>query len=141
MTKNEPAAPISAVETVRMAGGLLRAEDVTKMLQATSAVGQDHVAEWKSRGELFSVRENGVDLYPAYQFDASGKPLPIIKDILSAYGSYGDGWALATWFHYPNGWIAVDGPGGASPVAPKDALDRHAAVINAARHHNGTYVA
>lgn len=98
-------------------------------------------SDWKRRGRIFSVPYDGADYFPSYQFDAAGQPLPVIKDILEAYGDYADAWSVATWFHFPNGWIAQEVGGAAVAVAPKDALDRAADVIHAAHNRKGAYVA
>ena len=75
---------------------------------------------------------------------ATKPPLPIIKDLLKAFGEVADPWVLAAWFHFPNAWIAR--PGGAgrvrrTPMAPKDALDQREAVLNAAAQRQASYVA
>lgn len=66
------------------------------------------------------------------------QPLPVIRDILKAFGALADPWVLAAWFQYPNGWI-VDADG--KPVAPKDVLARRDAVLHAARRRHGSYLA
>jgi len=88
-----------------------------------------------------SAFHNGKDYYPRYQFDAMHQPLPVVSDILKAYGECADSWSIATWFHFPNGWIAREVGDEAVPVAQKDALDRSTDVIKAARNQKGTYVA
>lgn len=94
--------------------------------------------DWKRRGRIFGVTGNdGKEYYPRYQFDMNYQPLPLIKEILTALGEKNDPWAIAAWFHFPNGWITARHADAALPLAPKDALaDRRDAVLLAAR--NGT---
>jgi len=98
-------------------------------------------SDWKRRGRIFSVNFGGKEYFPRYEFDAVYQPLPVIRDILKAFGPVADSWKLAAWFHFPNGWIAEPGPEGPTPVAPKDALDRLDDLLNALKKRQGSYVA
>ena len=98
-------------------------------------------SDWKRRGRIFSVNFGGKEYFPRYEFDAVYQPLPVIRDILKAFGPVADTWKLAAWFHFPNGWIVEPGPGGPTPVAPKDALDRLDDLLNALKKRQGSYVA
>lgn len=97
------------------------------------------LSEWEQCGRVYSVLYDDKKYYARYQFDSACQPLPIIKDILDAYGVYLDPWSIAAWFHFPNGWIIDEQSNGAVPVSPKNALDRRREVISAARNHKGTY--
>jgi hypothetical protein len=93
---------------------------------------------WKLRGRIYSVSRGGREFFARYQFDAMYEPLPVMRDVLEAFGEVADPWVLAAWFHYPNGWLlGADG----TPLAPKNALDRRDAVVNAARQRRASYVA
>jgi hypothetical protein len=98
-------------------------------------------SDWKRRGRIFSVNFGGKEYFPRYEFDAVYQPLPVIRDILKAFGPVADSWKLAAWFHFPNGWIVEPGPEGPTPVAPKDALDRLDDLLNALKKRQGSYVA
>jgi len=98
-------------------------------------------SDWKRRGRIFSVNFGGKEYFPRYEFDAVYQPLPVIRDILKAFGPVADSWKLAAWFHFPNGWIVESGPEGPTPVAPKDALDRLDDLLNALKKRQGSYVA
>lgn len=98
-------------------------------------------SDWKRRGRIFSVSHAGKEYFPRYEFDSLYQPLPVIRDILKAFGPVADSWKLAAWFHFPNGWIAEPGPEGPTPVAPKDALDRREDLLNALMKRQGSYVA
>ena len=100
-------------------------------------------SDWKRRGRIFSVSFGGKEYFPRYEFDAAYQPLPVIREFLAAFGTVADTWKIASWFHYPNGWIAEPGPEGkgVEPVAPKDALDRRDDLMKALAKRKGSYVA
>jgi hypothetical protein len=128
----------TTIKKILEEGEWLSAEDINRLQSVPPKLKSYPASDWKRRGRVFSVSHDGKDLYPRYQFDALYQPLPVIKDILDAYGQYADAWALAAWFHFPNSWIVKDGT---LPLAPKDALDRHDDVVEAARKRRGSYVA
>jgi hypothetical protein len=111
-------------------------------LQPEPPANKSHPAsDWKRRGRIFSVSFGGKEYFARYQFDALYQPLPIIRDILKAFGSVADSWKIAAWFHFPNGWIAETGPRGTRPIAPKDALDRPHDLLSALQRSQGSYQA
>lgn len=132
---------MATVKKVFEEGDWLTAEDINKLQKNPPAKKSLPASDWKRRGRIFSVSYDGKEYYPRYQFDAMYQPLPVVSDILKAYGECADTWSIATWFHFPNGWIAREVGDEAVPVAPKDALDRSTDVIKAARNQKGTYVA
>lgn len=132
---------MKTVHRVFAEGDWLTAEQINS-LQAEPPANKSHPAsDWKRRARIFSVNYGGKEYFARYQFDALYQPLPVIKDILKAFGAVADPWVLAAWFHFPNGWIARPGHAGGAPVAPKDALDQREAVLNAAAQRQASYVA
>jgi hypothetical protein len=122
-------------------GEWLTAEMLNR-LQSDPPPNKSHPAsDWKRRGRIYSVSIGGKEYFARYQFDAVYQPLPIIREILSAFGPIADSWKIATWFHFPNGWIAESGPDGPRPIAPKDALDRRDDVLSALDRRQGSYAA
>jgi hypothetical protein len=75
---------------------------------------------WKEEGRIFAVQYRGATCFPAFQFDASGRPHPVIADIIETLGHRG-AWQLALWFIAETGWL-----GGRRPV---DLLEREPAVV------------
>jgi hypothetical protein len=132
---------MATVKQVFDEGDWLTAKEINMLQQKPPAKKSLPASDWKRRRRVFGVSYGGTDYYPRYQFDAVYKPLPVIKDVLKAYGECADSWSLAVWFHFPNGRIVKQIDDEAMPVAPKDALDRSFDVINAARSQKGTYVA
>ena len=97
--------------------------------------------DWKRRGRISSVNHDGIEYYPRYGFDAAYRPLPIIGDLLKEFAAESDTWKIAAWFHFPNGHLTADTPGGRLAIAPKDALDQRDRLLAAVRSRKGTYVA
>jgi hypothetical protein len=71
---------------------------------------------WKQEGRLFSVQHHGATVFPGFQLDAAGRPLPVIAEVIARLGSRGSEWELALWFVSETGWL-----GGRRPV---DLLER-----------------
>ncbi|CAB3803503.1 hypothetical protein [Paraburkholderia caffeinilytica] len=130
-----------AMRAVFARGNWLTAGQINALQAAPPANRAQPASGWKRRGHIFSVSIGGKEYFAGYQFDAMCQPLPVIKDILAALGPVADSWKIAAWFHFQNGWISGTGEHEGEPVSPVDALDRREAVINAARHMHGTYVA
>jgi hypothetical protein len=56
-------------------------------------------ARWRAAGRIFAVTSGGkAALFPGFQFDAGGQPVPVIADILTALADRLDPWSLALWF-------------------------------------------
>ncbi|CBL43772.1 hypothetical protein HDN1F_01890 [gamma proteobacterium HdN1] len=119
-------------------GDWLSAEQLNVLQDKPPKNKSQPASDWKRRGRVFAVSHGSREYYPRYQFDAMYEPLPIIREVLAAFGEVADPWVLAAWFHYPNGWLAgVDG----APLAPKDALNRGEDVVRAAAKRQGSYLA
>ncbi|CAN7722522.1 hypothetical protein LJR290_007084 [Variovorax sp. LjRoot290] len=119
-------------------GDWLTAEQLNVLQAAAPKSKSQPASDWKRRGRIYGVSHGGREYFARYQFDAMYEPLPVIREILKAFGEVADPWVLAAWFHYPNAWIVgADG----TPVAPKEALDRHDAVLHAAQRRRTSYVA
>jgi hypothetical protein len=90
---------------------------------------------WRDEGKVFAVRLGEQHLYPAFQFNAHGRPLEVIAGVLKrlSEGDLND-WQTALWFTSPTGWL-----GGHRPV---DLLnDQPDAVVEAASREAGEPVA
>ena len=133
---------MQTVKEVLADGEWLTAEQIN-VLQPNPPTNKSLPAsDWKRRGRVFSVSHAGKEFFARYQFDATYQPLPIVKEVLTAFGEVADAWVLAAWFHFPNTWLAHKGRRkGMEPVAPKDALDAGAAVVSAAAKRLRSYVA
>ena len=88
-------------------------------------------ARWKAQARVFAVPYRGQDRFPTFQFDADGKPLPLIKKVLDALPSTRTPWQTAFWFVSSNSWLG--GP------APRERLDDPVAVLEAASHESDEF--
>lgn len=68
-------------------------------------VAYSQLEEWEQEGRVFSVDERGHHLFPVFQFDREGQPLPVIARVLETLGQQSKGWELALWFVAGNGWL------------------------------------
>lgn len=98
-------------------------------------------SDWARLGLIFGVEYGGRMYFARYQFDEAYQPLPVIEEVLRAFGKVADNFKIAAWFHYPNGWLSKPGTQGRAPLAPKDALDQRAALLRAAIARRGSYEA
>jgi len=132
---------MKTVQQVFAEGDWITAEQINALQAEPPATKSHPASDWKRRARIFSVNYGGKEYFARYQFDALYQPLPVIKDILRAFGAVADPWVLAAWFHFPSGWIAKPGRAASEPVAPKDALDQREAVLNAAAQRQASYIA
>jgi hypothetical protein len=109
------------VETLTSAEVAARAGHEAKNRHQTAA-------RWKAQARVFAVPYQGQDRFPAFQFDADGKPLPLIKQVLEVLPANRTPWQTAFWFVSSNSWLG--GP------APQERLDDAAAVLEAAAHES-----
>lgn len=84
------------------------------------------------RRKIFRLRWKGEWRYPAFQFDSSGDPRPVIGKILEIMGEVdGDrAWRLAHFLDQPNGYLAPSAQSGpkrgrksSDPLRPLDVLE------------------
>jgi len=94
----------------------LDAERVHKLYGSTAKNRAALAARWRADGKIFAVEHQGRLLYPAFQFDHTGRPKPVIGKVLVALGEAVGPWQIAIWFTSANGWLK-----GSKPV---DLLDR-----------------
>ena len=85
-------------------------------------------ARWKKDRRVFAVPYQGQDRFPSFQFDADGKPRPVVRDVLAVLPETRSPWQVAFWFVSSNSWLG--GP------APHERLDDPAALLEAARHES-----
>lgn len=76
---------------------------------------------------LLAVNHQDRELYPRFQFNDEGQPLPVMAEILTILCDVRSPWEIALWLTAANGWL-----GGRRPVdLLRTAPDR---VIDAASH-------
>jgi hypothetical protein len=95
--------------------GLLSSGDVAELAGSTASNRAATANRWSSGHKVFTVDVDGTQRFPAFQFDESGKPRPVIADLLAAVGDRLTGWELALWFTSSNDWLGE--------LRPVDVLD------------------
>ena len=86
---------------------------------AESGVPADHA--------IFSVQYREAEVFPGFQFDAEGRPLAVIADILAILRDVRSPWEIALWLTFADGWLGGERPVDLLRIAPKR-------VVEAARH-------
>ena len=114
-----PPDPLGAVELkVAEMSADLRREFLDQVPLRTSAQVHEHagfpggnpsqtVHRWRKQGKIFSVNHGGREWYPAFQFGADGRPLPLIAEILAILRRDAERteWDNALWFAGDSGWL------------------------------------
>ncbi len=75
---------LTAAEVAGAAGS--RAKNVSAM-----------ASRWLNEGEVLAVTHHGTRYFPAFQFDETGRPRPVIREVLRHLGYLGE-WQRAIWF-------------------------------------------
>ena len=68
--------------------------------------------KWKKDGQIFAIRHQGLDYFPAYGLDAEARyrPLKPLAQTLAVFGTAKDGWGLAYWFASANSLLGGKRP-------------------------------
>ncbi|HYG61475.1 MAG TPA: phasin family protein [Thermoanaerobaculia bacterium] len=108
-------------------GGLTSA-DVAELAGSKARNKAALANRWKQEGRIFSVPYQGGTYFPGFQFDAQGRPRPVVAEVIAVLGPpVSTEWELALWFMGRHGSV-----GDRRPV---DLLDSEPdAVIQAARY-------
>ena len=85
-------------------------------------------ARWRKSGRIFAVPFAGKSVYLAFQFDDSGRPLPVIAAVLRQFVDWGD-WDKAVWFVSDNAMLNGRRPAEVLEIRPADVVE--AASLNA----------
>ena len=86
--------------------GVFDSEEVARLAGSTAKNRSATVSRYLAAGRVFAIEHRGSRNYPAFQFDADGRPRPVIARVLLALEPYGmDGWEIALWFTTASGWL------------------------------------
>lgn len=85
--------------------GLLSSSDVASQAGSRAKNKASLANRWKQEGRILSVPHQGSTYYPAFQFDAEGKPRQSVAGVLKALGTKLSDWGLALWFTGRYGWL------------------------------------
>jgi hypothetical protein len=110
--------------------GLLRSDDLARAIHSTAENVSLVASKWRRKGEIFAVNYGGKLGYFSFQFDPmTGRPKPVIAQIIEAFPPNTDGWRLALWLISANARL-----GNRRPV---DTIDQEPEkVIEAAKGEN-----
>lgn len=109
--------------------GLLTSTELARLHHSRAANAAALGYRLRKQGRVFAVDVAGDAQYPGFEFGSDGKPLPVIAEVIAAFGEQLSGWDLALWFTGGNGWL-----GGARPVDAIRGSDAdRAALLEAAR--------
>jgi len=76
--------------------GALTSQEVAELGQSQAKNRAAHAHRVKTENKIFAVEFQGDDRYPAFQFDLNtGKPKPVIKQMLEILKGEWSGWQLA----------------------------------------------
>jgi hypothetical protein len=89
-------------DMLEQAGGTLSSEDIALAAQSTTTNSSQLAADQRGSGKLFGVRWGREWRYPRFQFDATGRVYPEMKDVLTALSPDSPGWDRLQWFLQPH---------------------------------------
>jgi len=107
--------------------GLFSSAELAELRGAATGNPSSEPGRWLREQRVFSV--NAPDRrFPGFQFDNTGRPRPVVAEVLAVLGELLQGWELALWFVGPNPNLE-----GRRPV---DLIDADPdGVVDAARFH------
>jgi hypothetical protein len=106
--------------------GLLTSREVADLAGSRARNRAALANRWTQEGRVFAVPHAGQYLWPGFQFDAQGQPLPVVSEVVAILAGDLPPWPLALWFTSRSGWL--DGRRPADLLATEPA-----AVVEAAR--------
>jgi hypothetical protein len=87
----------------------IAAEEIAERAGSKAQNRHQAASRWKGEGKIFSVPWQGLERFPAFQFD-HGRPIPAVASALAALPDRMSRWEVAFWFVSTNGWLAGKSP-------------------------------
>jgi hypothetical protein len=107
--------------------GALTSAQVAELAGSEAKNTSALAGRWRREGRVIAVEHHGATYYPGFQFDAEGRPKPVVADVLRHLAAPSmTPWQRALWFTTANGWLS-----GRRPVDVLD--DEPEEVVAAAR--------
>lgn len=104
--------------------GALTSREIAELGQSKVRDGAAHAHGAESENKIFAMEFQGELRYPAFQFDVhSGKPKPVIEQVLAIVKGQWTGWQLALWFVTPSGYLDDKTPLDKLDAAPEAVLE------------------
>jgi hypothetical protein len=85
--------------------GSFSSEELATAAESTTSNASQFAADQRNAGRIFGVRFGQVWHYPKFQFDRERRPLPEMKNILTALSPDDQGWDRLQWFLEPSAWL------------------------------------
>ncbi len=97
---------------VLASGDWLTAAQVAELAGFSTSNLSAQPNKWKKEGQIFAIRHQGLDYFPAYGLDAEVgyRPLKAMAPVLAVFGDGKDGWGLAYWFASANSFLGGKRP-------------------------------
>ena len=96
---------------------------LTELTDSSLTELSDQLREWKETKLIFSVLQDGIELFPAYAF-ISGKFYPAsgLQAILILFAGRKDDWGIAYWFASSNSYLGGKHPQDVLQSYPENVL-------------------
>jgi hypothetical protein len=97
---------------VLASGQWLTAAQIAELAGFSTSNPSAQPNKWKKDGQIFAIRHQGLDYFPAYGLDAKAgyRPLKPLAPVLALFADRKDGWGLAYWFESVNSFLAGKRP-------------------------------
>lgn len=80
-------------------GELLKNAQVAELSRSKATNRAALATRWRKSGRIFAVPLGATLYYPAFQFDADGRPQPVLADVIRLFTEHrASPWSLAIWF-------------------------------------------
>jgi hypothetical protein len=80
-------------------GELLKSAQVAELSGSKATNRAALATRWRKSGRIFAVPLGATLYYPAFQFDAHGRPQPVLADVIPLFAEHrASPWSLAIWF-------------------------------------------
>ena len=103
--------------------GLMTAVELARHVSSTAKNVSETARRWRAARKTFAVSWDGALVYPGFQFDEGGRPLPVVAEVIAAVGDRLQGWDLALWFTADSSWLDGDRPVDLLRRSPGDVVD------------------
>jgi hypothetical protein len=105
---------------VLASGDWLSAAQVAELAGFSNTNPSAQPNKWKKDGQIFAIRHQGLDYFPAYGLDAEAgyRPLKSLAPVLAVFGAEKDGWGLAYWFASANSFLGGKRPQAVLATSP-----------------------
>ncbi|GAB3215120.1 hypothetical protein [Pseudaeromonas pectinilytica] len=102
--------PAQLREQVLTSARWLTAQEIATNAGFSTSNPSSQPNKWKKAGLIFAVLDEGRDLFPAYGLGNDGRPLPVMKEVLTVFAGKRQPLSIAAWFTASNSWLKGKSP-------------------------------